>query len=103
MAFFADEFAVSNSATKLSTHLGLTDSATKHWKQITLRLNPGALNDAYFGGSGLTAVDNRGGILRATDTMPTVLMVTDSHIHIDDIYIIGTVNAANFIVATLTR
>lgn len=102
MAVFMEEFAVAASATSLDSSLGITDPAKFHYKRVLLRNNPAAAQDAFVGNSGVTTTDNRGLILRATDTMPSEISTGESHlVDIRKIFTIGTVGANNRIHVTL--
>lgn len=99
MAKFA-EVAVPGTATSLASLLSLTTTsigATK-CREVHLRSSPGAANDAFFGGAAVTTAANRGGILRATDTLDIVLGGTETClIDLNDIYLVGTVAGANVV------
>lgn len=106
MAVFCQEAAVPAAATALHTLLGITAGQGKnHWSKVIIRNNPAAANDAYFGNSSVTTTTNRGGVLRATDTMPHEIDNggggSPNAVDITKIFIIGTVNAANIIFVTL--
>jgi hypothetical protein len=102
MAFRGTEYAVTGTATKLTTALGITDPARTHVRQVILRNHPSAAQDAFFGASVVTTTTNRAGILRATDAYPTVMGGGDCHpLSTEDIYLIGTAGASNIIFITI--
>jgi hypothetical protein len=102
MAFYGGEAAVPASATSIASLLSITDSGRKHYKTILLRNATGAANPAFVGPSTVTTSANRAAVLAATDTNPTSLIGGPAEsLNIDQIFIIGTVNAANIVHITL--
>jgi len=101
MAWAGTEYLVTATATSLTTALGLTaNSPGNHFRQIDIRSNPAALNNVFFGGSGVTVSAARRVVLQAGEAYSFVA-VQGHHISTDDIYVIGTANAANIIFVSL--
>lgn len=102
MALNGGEYLVTGTATSIASALSITDPGFKAYKRVILRNSPSALNDAYFGRSDVTTSAKRHGVLRATDTYATVLGGGDGEtLNIDQIFLIGTANAANIIFISL--
>lgn len=100
MAFSGGEYLVTGTATSIATALAITDADKRHVREVTVRLNPAAANDAYVGPSTVTTAANRAAVLRATDTEATYFL---GAIDIAEICLVGTANAANIIFISLTR
>jgi hypothetical protein len=100
MAFSGGEYLVTGTATSVAAALGLTEVDRTHVRELTLRNDPGALNPAYFGHSTVTTAANRAGVLGATDTEATYLM---GAIDLNEVFLVGTANAANIIHISLVR
>lgn len=104
MAFLGDEYLITAGAVPLHTALGITDTGKMYCRQIIMRANSAATQNMFWGDSTLTATTNRAGMLRPSDTSPTILGGQDSHpLDIRTIYVIGTASATDILFVTLVQ
>lgn len=102
MPFAGGQYAVTATATNLRTALGAQVSADViHVRQCTIKNAAGALNPAFVGGSGVTNVPANARDEISAGTRITLGTGDAAPLKIDDIYVVGTANAANILFISL--
>lgn len=103
MAWTGAQYTITGTATKLSTILGIAAGDMRHFKQVDIKNAAGAVNNLFIGPSTVTAVPAFARIeLTAGQGFSFHPGGSQYPVFADDIYLIGTANAANiaFISAT---
>lgn len=106
MASKGGQYTITATATNLTTALGLTGGnlPSGGWScaEITVKNADGAANKLYFGGSDVTNVPaNAHGEIAAGQGY-TWLPTVSSRPNTDEIYLVGTANAANIAFIEMT-
>lgn len=96
------QYPLTAGAVDLATALGITDPAIISCDLVRIIQNPAAVNPAYLGGPLVTAVPANAGFVFpvvAANIGPLLFELTgdSSTLDLRAIYVIGTVNAANFL------
>lgn len=106
MAINGGQYAVTATATNLTTALGLTGgnlpSGGSHCAEITVKNAAGALNKAYLGKSTVTNVPANAHVELSADQGFTFMPTVSGRPNTDEIFVVGTVNAANIVFIELT-
>lgn len=92
---FGGQFAVAATATKLTTALSLTER--RYAKRLTVKNAAGAANTLYIGGSDVTNVPANAHIELAPGQSYDFYSGEGWLVSTEDIYTVGTVNAANIV------
>jgi hypothetical protein len=95
VAIYGNQFAVTGTATTLTTALGL---AERHFvRQIDIKNATGAANPAYVGGSTVTNVPANAWAELSAGQAWSDVAVDAPHVNTDAIFVVGTANAANIL------
>lgn len=102
MAWFGGQYAVTASAVNVTTALSLVGgdlpSGGRHARKITIKNAAGAANTAYLGPSTVTNVPVNARVELAAGQAFTFGPFSSSHsINTDEVYMVGTANAANIL------
>jgi hypothetical protein len=89
------QYSLTASAAKLSTILSITDPSETFCKALTIKNAKGAANSMYIGGSDVTNAPANAHVELAAGESYTFYSGEGWLISTDDIYLVGTVNAAN--------
>lgn len=89
------QWAIQATATKLSTILGITDESQKMLKRLSIKNTKGAANFLYIGNSDLTNTPTNAHIELDANQSYDFYSGEGWLVNTDDIYLVGTVNAAN--------
>lgn len=105
MAFLGGQYALTASAVNLTTALGLTKgdlpSGGYHVRQIDIKNANGAANFVYVGASNVTNAPANARVELVPGQAWSEIAPGLSSFNTDEIYVVGTVNAANIIFVTL--
>lgn len=89
------QYALTASAVNVSTILSLTEPADKTLKALTIKNAKGAANNLYIGHSNVTNVPENAHIELGAGESYTFYSGEGWLISTEEIYLVGTVNAAN--------
>jgi len=98
-AFKGGQVAVAATATQVTSALSLTGNT--HFSKITIKNATGATASGYVGGSDVTNVPANAHLQLAAGESYTFGGDGRGYYNTDDIYLVGTVNAANIWYITL--
>jgi hypothetical protein len=93
MAAYFLQYTLTASAASLTSAFGL--SRTFRAQQIDVKNADGALNPVFLGGSGVTNVPANAGVRLNAGQSFTFLPTSGRCVNSDEVFIVGTVNAAN--------
>ncbi len=102
MALFGGEAAVQATAVNITTLLSLP--RTLHAKQIIIQVPPNITAPVFIGKSNVTTTTNRLYALNIVATTGAFVVLGQGDwksLNTDEVYIIGTVNAANIVFITI--
>lgn len=100
MAYFPVQYAVTTSAAKLTTILGLTDA--KRPVHISIKNGTANTGKVYIGKSNVTNVPANAGVELIADQTWTYQAGTGArHVSTDDIYIVGSVGAEKVLILVI--
>lgn len=101
MAAYFAQYALTASAATLTSIFGL--SRTFRAQQVDIKNASGAVNSVYLGGSGVTNVPANAGVELGAGQAWTGMPSQGRALNTDEIYVVGTVNAANIAFITLVE
>lgn len=106
MASIGGQYTITASAVNLTTALGLTKgdlpSGGYHCSEITVKNANGAANTLFAGGSNVTNVPANAHVQLAAGQSFTWLPSVSARPTTDEIYLVGTANAANIAFIEIT-
>lgn len=101
MAARFSQFPVTATATSLSTIFSF--SPKRYARQIDIKLAGAAVNNAYVGPSTVTNVPANAGVELTAGQAWSDIAPTGLNINTDEVFVVGTANAANILFITVVE
>jgi hypothetical protein len=103
MAITGGQYAVTSTATSVTAALGLTSATRRYPRQLDIKNAAGATAAAYIGGSTVTNVPANAWAELSAGQAWSDVAIDSNHINTDQVFLVGTANAANILFITVVE